>query len=79
MANKKLNINIKIHQTKEDSLIAEIKKLQVIGMGNTIQGCLQNLIINITHLSSYYRMIDRSLLSDEALELTELYQKYARE
>lgn len=66
-------ISVKIYRD-EDLFFAENENLVVCGTGNTPQDALQDLCLHIIHFFEYYKKLDESKLTGEALRLKELYQ-----
>ncbi len=66
-------IGVRIYRD-EDLFFAENENLAVCGTGDTPESALQDLCLHITHFFEYYRKIDRSKLTGEALRLKALYE-----
>ena len=66
-------IAVKVYR-EEDLFFAENENLAVCGTGTTPQGALYDLALHIIHFYEYYRNIDASKLTGEALKLKNLYQ-----
>ncbi len=58
----------------EDLFFAENENLAVCGTGDTSKGALQDLCLHIIHFYEYYREIDKSKLTGDALRLKDLYE-----
>jgi len=66
-------ISVKIY--REDNLFfAENENLVVCGTGDTPESALQDLCLHIIHFFKYYKRINRSKLTGDALRLKELYK-----
>jgi hypothetical protein len=66
-------ISVKIYRD-EDLFFAENENLVVCGTGDTTQDALQDLCVHIIHFFEYYKKLDKSKLTGDALRLKELYQ-----
>ena len=66
-------IAVKIYRD-EDFFFAENENLAVCGTGYTLQDALQDLALHITHFFEYYKNLDNSQLSGDALRLKALYK-----
>lgn len=66
-------ISIKIYRD-EDLFFAENENLVVCGTGDTPQDALQDLCVHIIHFFEYYKNLDKSKLTGEALRLKDLYE-----
>lgn len=58
----------------DDLFFAENETLTVCGTGDTVQGALQDFCLHIIYFFEYYKKLDGSKLTGDALRLKELYQ-----
>lgn len=65
-------ISVKIYRD-EDFFFAENESLVVCGSGDTPQDALQDLSLHIIHFFEYYKKLDKSKLTGDALRLKDLY------
>jgi hypothetical protein len=66
-------ISVNIYRD-EDLFFAENENLVVCGTGSTRQEAVQDLVLHIIHFFEYYKKLDKSELTGDALRLKELYQ-----
>lgn len=66
-------ISVKIYRD-EDLFFAENENLVVCGTGDTSQNALQDLCLHIIHFFEYYKKLDKSKLTGDALRLKDLYE-----
>lgn len=66
-------ILVKIYRD-EGLFFAENENLVVCGTGNTPQEALKDLSLHITYFFKYYKKLDRSRLTGDALRLKDLYE-----
>jgi len=57
-----------------DLFFAENENLVVCGTGDTPQSALEDLCLHIVHFFEYYKRMDKSKLTGDALRLKELYK-----
>jgi len=66
-------ISVRIYR-EDDLFFAENENLVVCGTGDTADESLQDLCLHIIHFFEYYKRIDKSKLTGDALRLKELYK-----
>jgi len=64
---------VKIYR-KDDLFFAENENFVICGTGDTLEDSLQDLCLHIIHFFEYYKKIDKSKLTGDALRLKELYE-----
>jgi len=66
-------IAVKVYRD-EDFFFAENENLAVCGIGDTPQEAIQDLALHITHFFEYYKNLNKSQLTGDALRLKALYK-----
>lgn len=66
-------ISVRIYR-EDDLFFAENENLVVCGTGDTPDKSLQDLCLHIIHFFEYYKRIDKTKLTGDALRLKELYK-----